>query len=169
MEVHMKKLFLVLSMVFVIATLTLVAAVPALAAGPNAAVHITAIPNMVPAGGSTALIISEENTGDVPLDFVAIYLYAEDNHIYTLQKGSYGWFGGDFNRNNVLDTNETWYWVVRTTVDTDTIFHAYGDCEYEGAGIYAPDYPTQADTVEVNVYHCGWWYFFWNWLHGWFR
>jgi hypothetical protein len=173
MEVKMKKRLVALSLVLLVIALPLAIAAPALAAGPNAQVSISAMPQFVQSGGYTTLIVTEKNTGSVAFDFVNVYLYAwypdsgVNEHLYTFAKGSVGWIGGDANRNGILDPGETWYWAIREQVTVETEFSAYGDCQYQGNPLIIDQ---QNDFVKVQVYGhswCWWWWWFghcgWSW------
>ena len=121
---------------------------------PGTLVDIDASDSLIYAGESVDLYISEENTGDNPLENVAVDIY------YNLGSGDvyYGTVtappdSGDTHNTGVLDDDETWYWTVSDVpVGADITFIAvgYGEDEF-GNPVTYPDFEDELDTVDVDT------------------
>ncbi len=92
---------------------------------PNTVTTIEADKNVVHAGESANLTVTEENTGDVPLTGAHVELFSDNTSIDILDYSTATASGG--NTDDVLDPGETWTWeVVTPAITVDTTFVAIG-------------------------------------------
>jgi hypothetical protein len=119
---------------------------------PDSVASISALPGKIFPGGKVKLIITDTNTGDVPLTDPTMELISDPASIFmTLGRESTTFWGGDSNDDGIFDPGETWEWrVYIMNVNAPVTFTAtgHGNDPY-GHDVTAPQYPTE--QVEVTV------------------
>ncbi|MFC1634471.1 hypothetical protein ACFL5Z_06475, partial [Planctomycetota bacterium] len=129
--------------------------VPVTVISPDTLVNISTSAAQVVSGGTVDLTVTEQNTGDDPLD--SPYVEVSPGG-YTLNKASTYYVSGDTNGDGILDTTETWTWIITgVVVNADTTFTAIGhgtdslgnDITYDPG---PPEvYPGEKATVDVDA------------------
>jgi uncharacterized repeat protein (TIGR01451 family) len=117
---------------------------------PNTKVSITPNTWETFPGGNVILTITEQNTGDCPIENVKVTL---NPGAVEFEKSSSYYVSGDTNDNGILDVGETWTWVYQTTITADTTFSVtgYGNPVGLSNEITPPDYPDEYAEVTVKV------------------
>jgi len=117
---------------------------------PDTQISISTSAAVVQAGGTVNLTVTEDNTGGVPLG--APYVEVSPGG-YTLNKASGYYTGGDTNSDGILDTDETWTWIITgVVVSSNTTFTAIGHgTDSLGGDVTYPGYSGERDTVDVTV------------------
>jgi hypothetical protein len=120
--------------------------------GPDTVTTITASATTVQSGGSVDLTVTEQNTGDDPLNNPYVLVNPGS---YTLNKASPYYDSGDTNGDGILDTTETWRWtnIPSNPITATTTFVALGfGTDSLGHEVsYAEGYPDERDAVTVNT------------------
>ena len=112
--------------------------------------------NLIYEGDTVDLVVTEENTGDDPLDNVSVTVEYDSTLLVTLDDTTALESGTD---NNILDVGETWTWNAATDTELDdvvvsvfTTFTATGTgTDSLGNPVTAPEYEDEEDTVDVDT------------------
>ena len=120
---------------------------------PNTTINITTSTDIVYAGETVTLTVTEENTGDVPLTNVSVTVTNGTSVIAVLNVADVTWGDGGGNGDAILDPDEAWNWTIPAVqVNADTTFTATGNgTDPLGNYITYPDYEEERDNVTVNT------------------
>lgn len=117
---------------------------------PNTTVGITTSASAVVAGGTVNLTITEHNTGNDPITSPSVTLTPPGTVLSTT---SPTFSGGDTNGNGILDTTETWSWLVTgVTISSATTYTVVGDgLDTLNNHVTFGAYPNEKATTDVKV------------------
>jgi len=104
--------------------------------------------DLIYAGGTVDLTVTETNTGTAPLDNVSVTVNDGSTDIATLTAPP---DSGDAGGDGILGLGETWTWTVSgVVVNSQTTFTVTGYGEDNGTPITYPDYPDE--QAQITVY-----------------
>jgi uncharacterized membrane protein len=106
--------------------------------------------DLIYAGDTVDLTVTETNTGNAPLDNVSVTVTGGSLNV-TLDETDPSWDDGAGNGDAVLDPGETWTWTISgVVVNAQTTFTVTGYGEDDGTAITYPDYPNE--QAQITVY-----------------
>jgi len=122
-------------------------------ANPDSVASIRSVPETIKPGDQIMLVITDKNTGDVPLTDAIMVLTSSLGLNMTLTRFSPTFIGGDTNNNLVMDPEEEWEWrVYPITIVRSVKFTATGHgFDPFGNDITAPEHPTEQVELDIEI------------------